>query len=215
RGRVAGLQRLPGEDRAARPALAPDDPAGCWREVTIGPARAGPLRLEAQGPRRQDHGRLRQGDDAIGRRAPRGVVRVAAGEGGALRLRRDWHLRRTVHAGYSLRPAPPLHRGDRRPDGRVGLRARGHGRGLGGGRAPQDSMTAARSFIQLCDSMEYLERAFDDAKYGRASTAPYSDGVLPTIVDDSLAPAGKHIMSCFSQYVPASWSKAPHRQELE
>jgi phytoene dehydrogenase-like protein len=83
------------------------------------------------------------------------------------------------------------------------------------GLAPEDSMTAARSFIQLCDSMEYLERAFDDAKYGKASAAPYSDGVLPTIVDDSLAPDGKHIMSCFTQYVPASWSKAPHREELE
>ncbi len=55
------------------------------------------------------------------------------------------------------------------------------------GLAPEDSMTAARSFIQLCDSMEYLERAFDDAKYGHASAAPYSDGVLPTVVDDSLA----------------------------
>ena len=79
----------------------------------------------------------------------------------------------------------------------------------------QDSVTAARSFIQLCDSMEYLERAFDDAKYGRASSAPYSDGVLPTMADDSLAPAGKHLMSCFTQYVPTSWSQAPHRDELE
>jgi len=78
-----------------------------------------------------------------------------------------------------------------------------------------DSATAARSFIQLCDSMEYLERAFDDAKYGRPSAAPYSDGVIPTMVDDSLAPAGKHVMSCFTQYVPASWSQAPHREELE
>jgi len=83
------------------------------------------------------------------------------------------------------------------------------------GVAPDDSMTAARSFIQLCDSMEYLEHAFDDAKYGRPSAAPYSDGVLPTIVDDSLAPAGKHLMSCFTQYVPASWSQAPHHDELE
>jgi phytoene dehydrogenase-like protein len=78
-----------------------------------------------------------------------------------------------------------------------------------------DSMTAARSFIQLCDSMEYLERAFDDAKYGRPSSAPYSDGVLPTVVDDSLAPEGKHLMSCFTQYVPSSWSQLPHREELE
>ena len=83
------------------------------------------------------------------------------------------------------------------------------------GLAPEDSMTAARSFIQLCDSMEYLERAFDDAKYGKPSVAPYSDGVLPTMADDSLAPAGKHLMSCFTQYVPASWSEAPHRDELE
>jgi len=83
------------------------------------------------------------------------------------------------------------------------------------GLTPEDSMTAARSFIQLCDSMVYLERAFDDAKYGRPSAAPYSDGVLPTIVDDSLAPKDKHLMSCFTQYVPASWSQAPHRDELE
>jgi len=83
------------------------------------------------------------------------------------------------------------------------------------GLAPEDSMTAARSFIQLCDSIEYLEHAFDDAKYGRPSAAPYSDGVLPTIVDDSLAPKDKQLMSCFTQYVPASWSQAPHRDELE
>ena len=83
------------------------------------------------------------------------------------------------------------------------------------GLAAEDSMTAARSFIQLCDSMEYLEHAFDDAKYGRPSAAPYSDGVLPTTVDDSLAPKDKHLMSCFTQYVPASWSQAPHHDELE
>ncbi len=83
------------------------------------------------------------------------------------------------------------------------------------GLSDADSATAARSFIQLCDSMEYLEQAFDDAKYGRPSAHPYSDGVLPTMVDDTLAPAGKHIMSCFTQYVPASWSRAPHRDELE
>jgi phytoene dehydrogenase-like protein len=83
------------------------------------------------------------------------------------------------------------------------------------GLAEEDSMTAARSFIQLCDSMEYLEQAFDDAKYGRPSAAPYSDGVIPSMVDDSLAPAGKHLMSCFTQYVPAGWSQAPHQEELE
>jgi phytoene dehydrogenase-like protein len=78
-----------------------------------------------------------------------------------------------------------------------------------------DSALASRSFIQLCHSMEYLERAFDDAKYGRPSAGPYSDGVIPSVVDDSLAPAGKHLMSCFTQYVPASWSERPHQQELD
>jgi len=83
------------------------------------------------------------------------------------------------------------------------------------GLSAEETELANRSFIQLCDSMEYLERAFDDAKYGRPSAAPYSDSVLPTMVDDSLAPDGKHIMSCFTQYVPASWSQAPHTDELE
>lgn len=83
------------------------------------------------------------------------------------------------------------------------------------GLGPDQAGLAARSFIQLCHSMEYLERAFDDAKYGRPSQSPYSDGVLPTMVDDSLAPAGKHLMSCFTQYVPASFAGGPHREELE
>src|SRR5213076_3059825 len=47
------------------------------------------------------------------------------------------------------------------------------------------------------------------------TAAPSSDGVIPTVVDDSLAPSGKQLMSCFTQYVPASWSQAPHRDELE
>jgi phytoene dehydrogenase-like protein len=83
------------------------------------------------------------------------------------------------------------------------------------GLSDADSALASRSFIQLCHSVEYLERAFDDAKYGRPSVAPYSDGVIPSVVDDSLAPAGKHLMSCFTQYVPASWSAEPHQEELE
>ena len=83
------------------------------------------------------------------------------------------------------------------------------------GLSSEEAGLAARSFIQLCHSMEYLERAFDDAKYGRPSEAPYSDGVLPTMADDSLAPPGKQLMSCFTQYVPAGFAGAPHREELE
>ena len=47
-----------------------------------------------------------------------------------------------------------------------------------------------------------MERAYDDAKYGRFSEKPYIDIIIPTLVDPSMAPPGKHIMSCFVQYAP-------------
>jgi phytoene dehydrogenase-like protein len=56
--------------------------------------------------------------------------------------------------------------------------------------------------IIICPSLEYLERAYDDAKYGRYSQQPYLDMVIPTVLDSSLAPAGKHIMSITMQYAP-------------
>jgi phytoene dehydrogenase-like protein len=47
-----------------------------------------------------------------------------------------------------------------------------------------------------------MERAYDDAKYGRFSRRPYIDVIIPTLVDPSMAPPGKHVMSCFVQYAP-------------
>src|SRR5438552_4203044 len=47
-----------------------------------------------------------------------------------------------------------------------------------------------------------MERAYDDAKYGRFSRRPYIDMIIPTLVDPSMAPPGKHVMSCFVQYAP-------------
>jgi phytoene dehydrogenase-like protein len=47
-----------------------------------------------------------------------------------------------------------------------------------------------------------MERAYDDAKYGRYSRRPYIDMVIPTLTDPSVAPPGKHILSCFVQYAP-------------
>ena len=47
-----------------------------------------------------------------------------------------------------------------------------------------------------------MERAFDDAKYGRFSRQPYMDIVIPSLTDPSVAPPGKHVMSCFVQYAP-------------
>jgi phytoene dehydrogenase-like protein len=69
-----------------------------------------------------------------------------------------------------------------------------------------------RGAISMSPSVEYMERAYDDAKYGRYSRRPYIDMVIPTLTDPSLAPPGKHVMSCFVQYAPyhlkdSDWDK--------
>ena len=56
-------------------------------------------------------------------------------------------------------------------------------------------------------SIEYLERAWDDAKYGRTSEHPYLEAVFPTRHEDGLAPEGKHIMLAFTQYGPYDLSE--------
>ncbi|MBK5291156.1 MAG: NAD(P)/FAD-dependent oxidoreductase [Acidobacteriia bacterium] len=59
-----------------------------------------------------------------------------------------------------------------------------------------------RATMHLCPSIDFVERAWDDAKYGRPSHAPLLEMTLPTIYDPSLAPAGKHVMGIFLQYAP-------------
>ena len=59
-----------------------------------------------------------------------------------------------------------------------------------------------RGAISFSPSVDYMERAYDDAKYGRFSRRPYIDVIIPTLVDPSMAPPGKHTMSCFVQYAP-------------
>ena len=59
-----------------------------------------------------------------------------------------------------------------------------------------------RGIISISPSLEYLERAYDDAKYGDVSRAPYMEAVIPSLADQSLAPFGKHLMSVLVQYVP-------------
>ena len=59
-----------------------------------------------------------------------------------------------------------------------------------------------RGAISISPSIDWMERAYDDAKFGRYSRRPYVDVVIPTLVDPSLAPPGKHVMSCFVQYAP-------------
>jgi phytoene dehydrogenase-like protein len=59
-----------------------------------------------------------------------------------------------------------------------------------------------RGAISISPGVDYMERAYDDAKYGRHSRRPYMDIVIPSLTDSSLAPPGKHVMSCFVQYAP-------------
>ena len=56
--------------------------------------------------------------------------------------------------------------------------------------------------ISISPGTEYLERAYDDAKYGAPSRRPYLDVVIPSVTDPSVAPPGRHVMSCFVQYAP-------------
>jgi phytoene dehydrogenase-like protein len=69
--------------------------------------------------------------------------------------------------------------------------------------------------VEMAPSVEYIERAFTDAREGRPAARPFSDGVIPTTFDKTLAPEGYHIMSLFTQWVPSTWSEEPHREELE
>src|SRR4029453_5476522 len=61
-----------------------------------------------------------------------------------------------------------------------------------------------RGAISISPSIDYMERAYGDAKYGRYSRRPYIDMVIPSLTDPSVAPPGKHVMSCFVQYAPYS-----------
>jgi phytoene dehydrogenase-like protein len=69
--------------------------------------------------------------------------------------------------------------------------------------------------VEMAPTMPYIEQAFQDAREGRAATRPFSDGVIPTAFDKTLCPEGNHIMSLFTQWVPADWNLEPHQQELE
>jgi phytoene dehydrogenase-like protein len=58
------------------------------------------------------------------------------------------------------------------------------------------------TYVHLAPGIDYLERAYDDAKYGWYSRQPFLTPVVPTIVDDSLAPPGKHVINVFGGHAP-------------
>jgi phytoene dehydrogenase-like protein len=59
-----------------------------------------------------------------------------------------------------------------------------------------------RGTIHICPDQDYIERGFDDAKYGRPSEKPILECTIPSVVDPSVAPEGQHLMSMFIQYAP-------------
>ena len=59
-----------------------------------------------------------------------------------------------------------------------------------------------RGFMNIGPSIDYLEHAFDDAKYGWYSEHPYIDCAIQSTIDPDMAPPGKHVLSCFVQYTP-------------
>jgi len=68
--------------------------------------------------------------------------------------------------------------------------------------------------IVLAESLDDIETAFQDAVSGRPSSAPFADICIPSVFDDSLAPAGHHVMSLFTQWVPHEYADAPQEDEL-
>ncbi|MGE0101828.1 MAG: phytoene desaturase family protein [Blastocatellales bacterium] len=70
-----------------------------------------------------------------------------------------------------------------------------------------------RTTMHVCPTMEYIDRAWDEALQGRPSSRPMLECTIPTVYDDSLAPPGRHIMCIFAQYAPyrlaeGEWDKA-------
>ena len=72
-----------------------------------------------------------------------------------------------------------------------------------------------RGAISVSPSVEYMERAYDQAKYGEFSRRPYIDTVIPTLTDPSVAPPGKHVLSCFVQYAPYTLARGTWDEQRE
>ncbi len=72
-----------------------------------------------------------------------------------------------------------------------------------------------RGAISISPGVDYMERAYDQAKYGEFSRRPYMDMVIPTLTDPSVAPPGKHILSCFVQYAPYKLSSGTWDDQRE
>ena len=199
---LAGLRAraaVPHPRRARRRVRGVGVPQAGQRRVHPGPRPGGRVvrrRDPARVAGRARHHRERPGD----RRRPRRRHRVP---------RPDRRL--------GARPAPDVPRA-RRP-ARAADRPRRARSSASASRAPRPRSTSRstalprypalgdrtdqyRGFTNIGPSMEYLERAYDDAKYGWYSKRPYLDCAIQSTIDPDMAPPGKAVMSCFVQYAP-------------
>jgi len=69
--------------------------------------------------------------------------------------------------------------------------------------------------IVLAESLDDIETAFQDAVSGKPSALPFADVCIPSVFDDTLAPAGRHVMSLFTQWVPHRYADSPDEAELD
>ena len=67
---------------------------------------------------------------------------------------------------------------------------------------PEHAGMAYPDFVHLAPDVDYMERAYDDAKYGWYSQRPFMSPVVPTVHDDTLAPRGKHVVNIFGGHTP-------------
>ena len=70
-----------------------------------------------------------------------------------------------------------------------------------------------RGTVHLCPDQDYIERGYDDAKYGRFSADPVVECTIPSSVDPTVAPEGRHVMSMFCQYAPYRLAAGPWDSE--
>lgn len=72
-----------------------------------------------------------------------------------------------------------------------------------------------RTTMHFCPTMEYVDRAWEDALQGRPSVKPMLECTIPSAYDDSLAPPGKHVMNIFAQYAPYTLKEGQWTQALK
>ena len=168
------------------------------------PGRRDPLR-GAGGP----HRGARRPGDRRGPRERRGVPRPDRGE----QCRRQRDLPRPA------RPASTLPSGFLDAVSRISYESASLKINVALGELPSFSACPGaapgpqhRGTIHICPDLDYIERAYDDAKYGRPSERPVLECTIPSVVDPTVAPPGRHLMSIFVQYAPyalrgASWDQ--------